>query len=100
VGLRTGKKRLQNLLLNICKASYEDPFNAGTGLLHLFFFKISLWIRIFISRIAFYYCIADLSWVDKRTGTHDVKNATHTRAASAHFRAKEQAKPLRRCEKC
>jgi len=22
---------------------FEDPFNAGTGLLHLLFFKISLW---------------------------------------------------------
>jgi len=22
--------------------------------------------------------MADLSWVDKRTGTHDVKNAMHT----------------------
>jgi len=39
-------------MLNICKTSYEDPFNAGTGLLHLLFFKISLWTRIFISRIS------------------------------------------------
>ena len=37
---------------NICKTSYEDPFNAGTDLLHLFFFKISRWTRIFISRIS------------------------------------------------
>jgi len=35
----------------------------------------------------------------KKTGTHDVRNATHTRAASSHFRAKEQTKLLKRCEK-
>ena len=26
---------ITNLLLNICKTSYEDPFNTGMGLLHL-----------------------------------------------------------------
>jgi len=51
----------------------EEPLNVGTGLFHLF--KTSLWTRIFISRIAFYYCMADLSWVDKRTG----------RAMKSHF---------------
>ena len=30
------------------------------------------------------------SWVDKRTGTYNVRNAMHTRAASVYFRAKEQ----------
>jgi len=28
-------------MLNICKTSYEDTFNAGTGLFHLLFFKTS-----------------------------------------------------------
>jgi hypothetical protein len=27
---------------------------------------------------AFYYCVADLSWVDKGTGTGSVRNATST----------------------
>jgi len=30
---------------------------------------------------------------DKRTGIHDVRNARHTRAISAHFRANKQTQP-------
>jgi len=38
----------------------------------------------------FTYGVAYLWWVDKRTGTYNVRNAMHTRAASVYFRAKEQ----------
>jgi len=40
--------------------------------------------------VAYLWCVAYLSWVDKRTGTYNVRNAMHTRAASVYFRAKEQ----------